>query len=198
MTTPTPTERVFLPVPDAMSIALEYDVSGQPAVVVIGAGNAPGSGPPFDIGQALAYEFHSLCRPLMATSCTLKSITARALDGTGDSVTYALPASLAGTAAGGLITAYATLVRWQTTGNGRSGRGRNYIPGFTISGMNADGRTLSSTYTTAANALVTAMTDDTGGSAPFAVISRTKGTYSPVISGSVSPVVGIQRRRLRD
>lgn len=200
MTTPTaPAPRVFLPVPDAASVALTYDVSGQPATVVLGVGNAPGGGPDFDSAANLALEAHTLMRPLMATSCTLRSIVARALDGSGDSRLVALPATnLTGTAAGNLVTAYATLVRWGTTGNGRSGRGRTFVPGFTTGGMNADGRTLSSTNINAANALVAGLIDDTGGSAGFAVISRTKGTYSPVISGSVASVVGIQRRRIRD
>lgn len=198
MTTPTPAPRVTLPVPDACTVALQYDVAGQPAYVILGCGNTPGAGPPFDVAQALAHEFHTQAKTLMSASTTLRSIVARALDGSGNSQAFALPTGLTGTAAGTLITAYATLLRWQTSGNGRSGRGRTYVPGFTSELLESNGRAMSPVGLTRAQAVVTALTDDAGGSAPFAVISRTKGTYSPVLSGTVSPIVGIQRRRLRD
>ena len=198
MTSPAP--RVRLPIADALQVSLTYDVNGQPAVVVVGCA------PPDDGGfvvpsdaLALAQLLHTNMRPLMATSCTLVNITARETVADGQVFSLALPATnLTGTAAGNLITAYATLVRWKTARGGRSGQGRTYVPGFTTANVNADGRTLSSSALTAANALGTAMVGATGPSGTLAVLSFTDGVSSAVTGHSVSPIVGIQRRRLRN
>jgi hypothetical protein len=197
MTTPVETRPPALPIPGAFAVALTYDVSGQPAVIVLGVDDVA-----TDPSQAatVATTFHNAARPLMATSCVLQDITIREAVPDGATIGAALPAvnARSGIAAGNLITAYATLVRWNTGRGGRSGRGRTFIPGFTTGNLQADGRTLSSTALTAAQALVTTMTTPGPGMQGFAVLSRRLGEANVVVSGSVSQIVGVQRRRLRN
>jgi hypothetical protein len=187
------------PIPGALAVTLTYDVSGQPAQVVLGCAGVDGGFGTVEDAQALANLFHTNARALMATSCTLTAITARVAVPDGAVFGLALPATnLTGTAAGNLVTAYATLIRWNTAKGGRSGRGRTYVPGFTTGGMAADGRTLSSTNLTAANALGNAMVNATGPAGSLNVLSYTDGEASPVTSFSVSSIVGVQRRRIRN
>jgi hypothetical protein len=197
MTAPASSTPPRLPVPGGWHVALTYDVSGQPAVVVLGYG---GSGDATSVTNMtnLASTFHSNARALMATSCTLTAITAHAADGTGTSYALALPAAnRTGMAAGNLITAYATVIRWGTTHGGRSGKGRTFVPGFVTGNVNADGRTLSSTAITAANTLGNAMAGSTP-AAGFSVVSHRLGGVYPVTTYSVPSVVGVQRRRIRN
>lgn len=188
-----------MPVPGALQVALTYDVSGQPATVVLGCGGPANVTATPAIATALAHRAHDLMRPLMATSATLTSITAREAVDDGPNFQLALPATnRTGTAAGNLVTAYATLLRWGTTQGGRSGRGRTFVPGFTTAGINADGRTLSSSFLTAAQAFGTGMTNNDAATEPFTVISKRRGAAYSVESFSVSSIVGVQRRRLRN
>ena len=200
MTTPTTEERPApLPVPGALQVALTYDVSGQPATVVFGCGGPGIVDATASTATALAHAAHTLMRPLMATSATLTQITAREAVPDGATYALALPASnRTGTAAGNLVTAYATLVRWGTTQGGRSGRGRTFVPAFTTGGINADGRTLSSTYLTAAAAFGAGMVANTADVEAFSIVSKRKGDAYSVESYSVSSIVGVQRRRLRN
>lgn len=197
MTTPAPTRPPALPIPGAFAVALRYDVSGQPAVIVLGVDDVATDA---DQAGVVATTFHNAARPLMATSCVLQDISVREAVPDGATVGIALPSSAnrSGTAAGNLITAYATLVRWNTATGGRSGRGRTFVPGFTTGNLQADGRTLSQSAVTAAQALVNTMTTPGPAMQGFAVLSRRTGQASVVISGSVSQIVGVQRRRLRN
>lgn len=198
MTTPTP--RVRQPIPGALSVALTYDVAGQPAVVVLGVAGVDGAGfGTVEDAQAVSHLFHSSARSLMATNCLLTNISARQAVPDGQVYAVPLPASnLGGLASGNLITAYATLIRWHTARGGRSGKGRTFVPGFTTGNLGADGRTLSSAATTAANSLGNAMVNATGSAGALSVLSYTDGVASQVTGFSVSPVVGVQRRRLRN
>lgn len=191
VTSPAPTATPpRLPVAGAWHVALTYDVSGQPAVVVLGSfGDATSD------QVAIANAFHTNARALMSTSTTLQSIVSHDASGSGNALQLPLPATnRTGTGAGNLITAYATLLRWGTSRGGRTGKGRTFVPGFVTGSLAADGRTLSSTALTAATTLGQAMADVAG----FCVISHRAGTATPVDTYSVSSIVGVQRRRLRN
>ena len=98
------------------------------------------------------------------------------------------------------VASASTLVKWQSTVGGRSGKGRTYIPGLAAANVTATGRTLpAAEVTRVQTALNTYLAFGHGAAYNLdpCVLSFTNGSAALITSGAVQSVIGTQRRRMR-
>jgi hypothetical protein len=192
-------------VPFGATVTLQVTQAGQNAAMVFGwHKTAGGPGLTLANAQAMAFKAWNLVHQCTVESTVLQQTVVRLTDGTD--VTFYIPAgvtaaTIQATGTQGSATAIAAagvLFKWATANGSRSGKGRNFVPGLPASWA-PDGRTINS----AAQALIQsdidaylAASSTTGDWVP-AVLSRKNAAAYPILAGSVGPVVGIQRRRMR-
>ena len=196
VTTPT-----RLNVPGAAILTIDYLQAGQRAASVLTLlrdGTTIVSGVE---GQAALNHWWATWRFAISSQVTCLGGTLRQAVPNGRVDDLAAPPTPAGAAAGttGDIAALATVIKWKSTVGGRRGRGRSFIPGLRAPAVGTDGRTLTAAHQTAMNdAAVAWLTRPVAmGDARMAVLSRMDQSAHPVIQGTCSAVVGIQRRRNR-
>lgn len=201
MTQPTPAR---LPIPNGRQLTLRLTQAGQEAAIVLGFiddGAATTASQAADVQNAAWNAF----KPLIYSDVTLVgSVWRDVSEAEADAIEVPPPSGTgaANGAAGGTasVAAASTLIRWATGGGGRSGRGRTYLPGLATVSVAAGGREYTTSYRTTVTSQITAYlansTWTTVGVRP-AVLSFTKGAAREIVTGSLSPIVGVQRRRMR-
>ena len=198
MTSPGSTPRLDIPSGYQCTVRLVH--AGQPAVVVLGG---KGAGGWTDQAGAAAWRdaFWTAFRTgLNDVQCV--GATVRRVDGSGAIWDVGAPANSAsaGTGTGHAVAAASYLIKWNTAQAGRSGKGRTFLPGVYETEVNNDGRTWSGAASTAIQTSIDAYLADMAGNgagmAP-AVLSFRKGAAYEITGGSLAPIVGIQRRRMR-
>lgn len=195
----TPSTRLYPAGGHQLTLNLVQD--GQEAAIVLGAVTRPERflvAADFAAWRDAAWgAFRSLCQT--GTSCA--GATGRlVMRASGSVVELGPPPSPGGALTGAVgLASGSTLIKWGTAEGGRSGKGRTFIPGLPISSVAAGGRTYSSAHQTAIATAVSSYLGAalwTGGLSP-AVLSFTKGQAHVITSGAASPIVGLQRRRMR-
>lgn len=199
VTTPSPTPR--LPIANGYQLTLNLSDGGQPAALVLGA-----RGPVGGINATVAAAWRDAAwnefRKMAASDVVLVGATVRDVDGSP-----APPIEVgAGTTPGGTLAgtrtlaAACTLVKWQTALGGRSGRGRTFIPGLTGANVSSNGRTYAATYSDFCQANInnyrTSAALASAGIVPC-ILSFRRGEATPIESGALAVIVGVQRRRMR-
>lgn len=186
--------------PGSFQVTLNLLQGTQVAAVVLGLKGAGGfiTQPELVAIRDLAWNAF---RPLISNSTTCTGATARNTSAaSGPVIEAGAPATPAGGSAN--VTGLASgcsLIKWGTDLGGRSGKGRTYLPGLPVGSVGTDGRTYTPAHITAMQTAISNYLAAGGwptGVRP-AVISFTKGTASPITSGAPSPIIGLQRRRMR-
>lgn len=201
MTQPTP---LRLPVPTGRQLTLRLSQAGQDAAIVLGFISED----PFIAeaqGKAVADAAWAAFRPLVYSDVQYVGGVWRDVaveEGTSIEVTPPTATGAALGAAGGTasVAAACTLIRWSTGGGGRSGRGRTYLPGLATVSVAAGGREYTASYKTTVATQINAYLANsvwTTNNVRPAVLSFTKGSAREIVTGTLSPVVGVQRRRMR-
>jgi hypothetical protein len=202
VTTPT---IVRLPIPNAAQLTVKMLQGGQPCAVVLGGRLGPGTAVTAAMGTAWLALFWSRFSPGLSGQVTVQGATIRDTSGPGGiSFDVGPPASPGGGAAGTMALAAASyVIQWRTGTGGRSGRGRSYLPGVMPIDVQTDGRTLQPTAVTTwkgrADGYIADLFAASGALTGLdpAVLSFTKGQASEILTSTVPPVLGIQRRRMR-
>jgi hypothetical protein len=140
-------------------------------------------------------------RPLISSDVSCAGATGRYVhEPAGQVFEFGAPTTPAGgNASTQGLAGGATLIKWATDTGGRSGKGRTFLPGLTNGVIGPGGRTYTAAHATAT---ATAITNYLGSSAFTAeirpaVLSFTKGAAYPITNGAISPIIGLQRRRMR-
>lgn len=199
MTSPAP---VRLPIAGAVQLTMRLTQQGQPAAVVLGYFGGPANPGLVTSQSILNAAWYKLVRPLTTSDVTCTGGVMRSVDGSEISVELAAPSGGTTVAAAGVsnIAAACSVIKWSSAGPGRSGKGRTFIP---LPGpATQDARAFTSTWTTTANNAAAAYLADPafGGGGGFhkpAILSFKRGAAYVITAGALSPVVGIQRRRMR-
>lgn len=90
------------------------------------------------------------------------------------------------------------LVKWNGGTRSGSTRGRMYFGPLSETAVNADGRTLSSSFLTALGTAITAFRNSLSGAGfPLCVVSPTTSTSTLVTTSTIESVIATQRRRIR-
>jgi hypothetical protein len=139
-------------------------------------------------------------------SSNLGGCSAYSLDTGGhvlDMATYTPGSPEPGAHTGALPSEVAIVLTWLTARDGRSYRGRSYLPGISTAAVNADGVMATATTEALAAAGAQYLVDanllsyGTGGAASmhFAVLSNKKETTTAITECKVGNVFDVQRRR---
>lgn len=198
MTTATPPR---LWIPGGRQLTVSFTVGGQDAVVVLGG---QGGGAWNDAAGAATWRdaFWNAFRPEICSAVTCTGAVLRTVEGPdGQVIEVGAPTNPVGLNSGAMTLAGAAMViKWKTAQGGRSGKGRTFVPGVNEGAVSADGRT----WGTGHNAGVQTCINNYLGSAPLsaagltpAVLSFRRGAAYAITSGSLAPIVGLQRRRMR-
>lgn len=195
----TPSETRLYP-PSSAQLTLNLLQSNQEAAIVLGLKH---TGVFLVASDAMAVRDAAWAafRPLIHSNVSCVGATLRHTNEASGRVDELGPppnplgsnASAAGVASG------CTLIKWGTGTGGRSGKGRTYLPGLSTGAINTDGRTYSTTHQTATGTAIAAYLGASAFSSAVkpAVLSFTKGEAYTITSGAISPIVGLQRRRMR-
>lgn len=198
MTTPTGTRQ---PIPGGYQMTLHLLQGSQRAAVVLGAG---GAGGPFMVqsdAQSWLNGTWAAFRPYVVNTVSCVGATVRAAVPDGTVWEFGAPATpTGGNTQGQALAAASWLIKWSTATGGRSGKGRTFLPGLPASQVAADGRTYVADAPTNAAAMITAYLTQPlfqGAGIKASVLSFRRGQGYTITAGSLAPVVGIQRRRMR-
>jgi len=127
----------FIPTPNAVRATMQGIVQSNEANYTLWfLGAAPATLASLgDLGDALQDWWQSSMQALLSTDYTLASVYLLAQDSnTAPFLTQTLTTDNAGTVASGVIIPQtAPVIKFSTANRGRSGRGRNYVPGAPIS-----------------------------------------------------------------
>lgn len=197
MTTPVP--RLY--VPNGHQLTLNLVQAGQEAAIVLGGVTSPSAFLVKSDYEQWRDAAWSAFRNLIVGDVTCTGATGRAVHEPAGTVTeIGAPVSPAGAKAGATPLASAcTLIKWSTATGGRSGKGRTYLPGLPSSEVSAGGRTYASTHSTATATAITGYLGHAAfaGALKPAVLSFRKGAAYQITGGAISPIIGVQRRRMR-
>lgn len=190
-----------LPIPGGLSLTLKISYSGQDSQIVLG-GFGGDTGPSASIAAKWRDHAWQAFMPLIAGSAICQGAVLRDAS-QPDGLVFEVSGPTSpngGGGAGGNILAAATLVKWSTVRGGRSGKGRTFLPALPSGALGTDGRTYASTHGPKVATAVAAYLNTTAvqavGVAP-AVLSYRQGEASVIVGGSLAPVIGLQRRRMR-
>lgn len=197
----------FVPVPDAASFELIYDVFGQRVenVLHVVSDNTFDATKLADISQLIVEWFEDYGKDLMHNATTLEMVVAKDLSSqTGPAIEYTTGLPIVGTVANvqELPLNVTACVSFGTALRGRSYRGRLYQTALTVASVVEN--VLSTNYRSALIVAYQALIDTLNvGTYSLAVVSkysnkapRTTGVATPIINVSVDPNVDSQRRRL--
>lgn len=200
MTTPAPAVR--LPIPNGWQLTMNFVQSGQPSAVVLGFSDTDAGGINNTEAQALLNASWLAFRDCTVTTVSCTGGVLRHV-GPGGLPPFELiaPPSPTGVDPGGSsVAAGSALIRWRTANSSRNGRGRTFLPAIPAGWLDATGRGIHGAAQTVLQTAITRHLSNTGSYAKAltpAVLSFTKGQAYVITSGSPSPVIGIQRRRMR-
>jgi hypothetical protein len=186
-----------------VQLTLKGTDGGQPFALVLGAlGPVGGGGAATQTAEAWRNEAWARFRNLMSNVVVCTGATLRHV-GEANALPFEVgpPPSPTGTSQDARAVAAASfLLKWNTATGGRSGRGRTFLPGLPAPFVTADGRQYTADARTSAqtviNAYIAAGLWEGQGLQP-AVLSFRRGAAYPILSGSPSAIVGVQRRRMR-
>lgn len=190
---------MVLVVPQTVQVGIEMQCSGQPVWNVLGFTNAFGSSPSY-IMNLVKTEWERTNGPLKLKPSQVTMVGYHFMD---LSSTSGAVAFLGSTTAGGVTTALSTmassaLVKLSTGTRSRSQQGRLYHGPLGETQIDADGRTIASTYLTNLSAAYeTFRVNMLAGNTGWQIISRKNSTSTGVTQLSVSGLVATQRRRQR-
>lgn len=189
-----------LVVPGAAQIGIEMTASGQPVWNVIGLNIGATTDPPATILAVVKTAWEAANGPMKikSTLVTMVGYHYTDLRSTTGAVGF-LGSTQAGLVTGGLSTmASAALVKLSSGTRSRSQQGRLYHGPLLETQINADGRTIDSTYSTTVNTAYTNFLNAMStANYPWAIISRKNSTFEVVDTASPASVIATQRRRLR-
>lgn len=198
MTTPIAGARLYPA--NAVQMTLKMMQNGQECAVVLGGIRRDGQ--PFDLALGTAWRDHAwgLFRTLIVNDTSCIGATLRDVSKAGGAV-FEVPApttnATAGVADESVIAAAGTLIKWSTATGGRSGKGRTFLPSLPRAQVTASRRGYTPAYQTQVGTAAASYISAPAGAPIPAVLSFTKGAAYPITAGSLAPVVGIQRRRMR-
>jgi hypothetical protein len=189
-----------LVIPDTVQVAIEAVASGQPVwnVLHFKMGGATPSPASFLATVKTAWEAtngpckaHTTAYVMVGYHYTDLSSATGAVAFLGSTTTGALSAALS-------TMASAALIKLSTGTRSRSQQGRLYHGPLAESQINADGRTLDSTYATSIAAAYTQFLFAIDvGTITWAVASRKLLSSTSITSTGIATVIATQRRRLR-
>lgn len=201
MTTPAEETHPRLPIVGAAQLTLTLTHGGQPAAVVLGFALTGASAVTTDLATKLRDHAWTVFRPLMVgtVACTGAVLRSGDVDN-ATIVEVGAPATPTGSAAGSEgIASGTTLIKWKTATGGRSGKGRTFLPGLSKDYVGTDGRTYTTIWQQALPPKIDAYLAPITGATDVkpAVLSFRRGERYVITSGALSPIVGLQRRRMR-
>lgn len=139
----------FIPTPNNVRVAMQGSVAGNDQVVTLWfAGASPATAFDLDsLATALAFWWNTELTPLLSNGFQLDSIYLIAQDNTtAPSLVYTTGMPFVGLVNSPVQSPQtAPVIKFSTAARGRSGRGRNYVPGCPLSGLASPG-VVSSTF----------------------------------------------------
>lgn len=190
---------MVLVIPQTVQVGIEMVCSGQPVWNVLGFTNAFGSSPSY-ILNLIKTEWERANGPLKQRPSALSMVGYHFTDLSSPTGAVAF---LGSTAPGGVASALSTmassaLVKLSTGTRSRSQQGRLYHGPLAEVQIDADGRTVNSTYRAALDtAYETFRVNMAAGNCGLQVLSRKNLTGTSVTTVSTSGLVATQRRRQR-
>lgn len=185
-------------IPGCFQVSIDGVSGAQPVVNVIGVQNAGGTAAGAAAAVQTAWKVASGPLGVLSSSYALTGFIATDIgDPNGDIV------SIGDTTAGGGTVGVSTnaasaLVSWNGGTRSRSSRGRLYFGPLQEANINADGRTLASSFiTTLTTAFGNFRTSLSSSGYPLVVLSRVLSQSFPVTTHTVESVIATQRRRIR-
>lgn len=190
---------MVLVVPQTVQVAIEMTCSGQKVYNVLGFTNAFGSSPSY-ILNLVKTEWERTNGPLKLKPSQVAMVGYHFTDLSSSSGAVAF---LGSTTTGGVTTALSTmassaLIKLSTGTRSRSQQGRLYHGPLGETQIDADGRTVASSYVTSLNtAYDTFRVNMAAGNCGWQIISRKNLVSTGITTVSASPLVATQRRRQR-
>lgn len=188
-----------LVIPQCTQVAIEMTCSGQKVYNVLGFTNAFGSTPSY-ILNLVKTEWERTNGPLKLHTTDVVMVGYHFTDlNTANGAVQFLGSGTTGGVTGALSTmASSALIKLSSGTRSRSQQGRLYHGPLAESQINADGRTLTSSYQTSLNsAYETFRVNMAAGNCGWQVLSRKNSSGAGVTAVSASTIIATQRRRLR-